>query len=59
MPIRSSWWSFDLAWRHHEAGPVSYRRARPNLAGSLDVDSVHTRIPFDMLMLGFQYRFAG
>ena len=59
MPIRSSGWSVDLAWRHHEAGPVSYRRARLNLAGSLDVDFVRTRIPFDMLTIGFQYRFAG
>ena len=59
MTIRSSGWSVDLAWRHHEAGPVSYRRARLNLAGSLDVDFVRTRIPFDMLTIGFQYRFAG
>ena len=59
MPIRSSGWSFDLASRHHEAGLVSYRRARLNLDGSLDVDSVRSRIPFDLLTLGFQYRFAG
>ena len=59
MPIRTSGWSVDLAWRRHDAGPVSYQRAQLNPDGSIAVDSARSRIPFDMYTLGFQYRFAG
>lgn len=52
-------WSIDLAWRHHEAGPVSYQHVQRNPDGSSTETSARTRTPFDMLTLGFQYRVGG
>jgi opacity protein-like surface antigen len=52
-------WSIDLAWRHHEAGPVSYQHLQRNPDGSSTETSARTRTPFDMLTLGFQFRVGG
>jgi hypothetical protein len=49
----------DLAWRHHDAGPVSYQYAQRNPDGSTVQSSARTRIPFDMFTLGFQWGFGG
>ena len=52
-------WSIDLAWRHHDAGPVSYQHVQRNADGSSTETSARTRTPFDMFTLGFQYRVGG
>ena len=51
--------SVDLAWRHHDAGPVSYQYAHRNPDGSTVEGSARTRIPFDMFTLGFQWGLGG
>ena len=51
--------AIELAWRHHDAGPVSYQYAQRNPDGATVEGSARTRIPFDMFTLGFQWRFGG
>ena len=51
--------SIDLAWRHHDAGPVSYQYVQQNPDGSTVESSARTRTPFDMFTLGFQWRLGG
>ena len=52
-------WSIDLAFRHYDAGPVSYQHQQRNPDGSVTDSSARTRTPFDTFILGFQYMLGG
>ena len=52
-------WSIDLAFRHYDAGPVSYLHLQRNPDGSVAESSARTRTPFDTFTLGFQWGFGG
>lgn len=56
IPVTSGL-SIDLAWRHHDAGPVSYQYVQRNPDGSITVGSARTRTPFALYAAGLQYRY--
>ena len=52
-------WSWDLAARYHDTGPVSYQYAIRNPDGSATVGTARNDTAFVMYMVGLQYRFGG
>jgi hypothetical protein len=52
-------WSWDLAARYHNTGPVSYQHAIRYPDGSVAVATTRNDTAFVMYMVGLQYRFGG